>query len=131
MTTKKNRDVGYGRPPRHTQFKKGQSGNPRGRPRVRPSVADMFRKILREKAEVKIGGRTVKIEKSVLFLRQLVNRGLSGEARASNHVLGLMKEFGILKLEDEHHHVTIELVKAPPRDADGNLIRKSRKKKSE
>jgi hypothetical protein len=24
--------VGYGKPPRHTQFAKGQSGNPRGRP---------------------------------------------------------------------------------------------------
>ena len=29
----KDAGVGYGRPPQATQFKKGQSGNPRGRPR--------------------------------------------------------------------------------------------------
>jgi hypothetical protein len=29
-------EVGYGKPPRHTQFRKGQSGNPGGRPRRRP-----------------------------------------------------------------------------------------------
>ena len=26
-------EIGYGRPPKHTQFKKGQSGNPEGRPK--------------------------------------------------------------------------------------------------
>ncbi len=30
---KNNHEVGYGKPPKHTQFKKGQSGNPRGRPK--------------------------------------------------------------------------------------------------
>ncbi len=30
---KRDDEVGYGKPPRHTRFKKGQSGNPSGRPR--------------------------------------------------------------------------------------------------
>ena len=30
--TQRDYEVGYGKPPRHTRFTKGQSGNPRGRP---------------------------------------------------------------------------------------------------
>lgn len=49
--------VGYGRPPRKTRFKKGQSGNPRGRPRrmepVDPSLNDTLQRVLNETAPVK------------------------------------------------------------------------------
>jgi Family of unknown function (DUF5681) len=40
--------VGYCRPPKHTQFKAGQSGNPKGRPKGTISSANFLRKILKE-----------------------------------------------------------------------------------
>jgi hypothetical protein len=40
-------DVGYGKPPRHTQFRKGRSGNPGGRPR-RSEVERMKALVLHE-----------------------------------------------------------------------------------
>jgi Family of unknown function (DUF5681) len=43
MTASKDYKVGYGRPPEHSRFKRGQSGNPRGRPRKHRN----FRTVLR------------------------------------------------------------------------------------
>ena len=37
QTTSASYEVGYRKPPRHSQFQKGQSGNPGGRPRRSPA----------------------------------------------------------------------------------------------
>jgi hypothetical protein len=44
--------IGYGRPPRHSQFRPGESGNPRGRPKRTPSFRDS---LLAELAETVVG----------------------------------------------------------------------------
>ena len=51
-----NMRVGYGRPPRATQFQPGKSGNPKGRPKGSRSVADILREIIGQKIKVTENG---------------------------------------------------------------------------
>ena len=44
--------VGYGRPPRATQFASGKSGNPRGRPKGNRTIGAILQDILRQKIAV-------------------------------------------------------------------------------
>ncbi|WAT19277.1 DUF5681 domain-containing protein [Aurantiacibacter sp. MUD11] len=58
VANERSYEVGYGKPPVETRFKKGQSGNPAGRPRHRPLLETMAREALYRKVPVKIGGKT-------------------------------------------------------------------------
>src|SRR3954447_15799584 len=89
-----NDQVGYGKPPRHSRFKKGQSGNPRGRPRRSESLARVAHRILNEKIRVRENGERRTITKLEAMLKQLANKGVSGDLRAISEVLKLPVETG-------------------------------------
>src|SRR5438128_100740 len=84
--------VGYGKPPRHTQFKKGQSGNPKGRPKGSENFAKLTRRILNEKIVIRENGERRTITKWQAALKQLVNKGASGDLRAIRELLKLQAE---------------------------------------
>src|SRR5437773_3368778 len=69
--------VGYGKPPRHARFKKGQSGNPRGRPRKpEPDPIDIAA-VLTEPIPVRIGGTSREMDVFEVWLRGLAKRALT------------------------------------------------------
>ena len=79
-----NAGVGYKRPPQHTQFKPGQSGNPRGRSKnVRNFKTDLIDE-LREQIPVRENGRERKISKQRAFIKALVAAAIKGDMRATN-----------------------------------------------
>lgn len=71
-------EVGYGKPPKHTRFSKGQSGNPHGRPKKKKTRKELLDDAWQ--TEVIVNGR--KMTKAELFLNQLVNDGIKGQASA-------------------------------------------------
>jgi len=82
-------DVGYKRPPKSGQFAKGQSGNPKGRPKGSLNVASTFLKISRERVRLTVNGRTKMVTKLEAVALQLVNKALSGDKGAAKDVLNL------------------------------------------
>jgi hypothetical protein len=86
------KSVGYGTPPEATRFKKGVSGNPKGRPKGSLNVATVFTKILRERVVINEHGQRKTVTKLEAALKQMVNKAASGESRALGLLLELARE---------------------------------------
>jgi hypothetical protein len=84
--------VGYKRPPLHTRFQKGQSGNPRGRPRGSKNFSTLLTDALNEPVVVTEDGRRRRISKRELGFKQLANKFAMAEAQTTKMLLGLMLE---------------------------------------
>jgi Family of unknown function (DUF5681) len=78
-----NAGVGYKRPPQHSRFQPGQSGNPRGRRKnVRNFKTDLLDE-LREQIPIRENGRERKISKQRAFIKALVAAAIKGDMRAT------------------------------------------------
>lgn len=89
--------VGYKKPPLHSRFRKGKSGNPSGRPKGKVKAVDLDRaldKILRSKIEVNENGRRRKISKLQALLMQSVNKGIKGHHGSSSTIIGHLARRG-------------------------------------
>jgi uncharacterized protein DUF5681 len=82
--------VGPGRPPVHTRFQKGQSGNPGGRStKSRPALlADA----LNEPVVITIDGRCRKITKREAIVTRMVDKSASADLRATKMLIDMMKD---------------------------------------
>lgn len=83
--------VGYGRPPVHSRFKPGQSGNAKGRPAGTANMNTLIEKALVEKVTVTDAGRRRKISKGEVIAKQIVNKAASGDLQAARLLLQLPK----------------------------------------
>ena len=90
MANDKDHDgVGYGRPPRRTRFKKGRSGNPRGRPKGSRNLATTLAKTIDEKVVITQNGRRRSISKLDAAAKQLANSAAAGDLKAIHQLMML------------------------------------------
>jgi hypothetical protein len=82
--------VGYCNPPQHSRFKKGESGNPKGRPKGTLNLATVLARTLREKVIINENGQRRVITKLEAAVKQLVNKAATGDLRALRHLVDLV-----------------------------------------
>jgi hypothetical protein len=85
-------EVGYGKPPRHTRFEPGRSGNPRGRPPGAKNMKTLLSKALNELVVVTEPGGRRKVSKREAIVTQLVNRSAKADYKAIQILLGMLRD---------------------------------------
>jgi len=80
-------EVGYRKPPKATQFKKGHSGNRKGRPKGSKNFSTYVDYALSCKVSVKEDGKVRKITVLEATLARLSQKALEGDIRAIKTVL--------------------------------------------
>ncbi len=81
--------VGYGRPPLHSRFKTGQSGNPKGRPRGKRNMASLLDEALAQRISITSNGKRKRVSVENALLMRLVEKALGGDLKAAAMLLGL------------------------------------------
>lgn len=82
-------EVGYGKPPRHTRFKKGQSGNPGGGRRKSAPPGEIAASLLARKVTVTSNGKKRKITAEEAMYMAQIQKALKGDHRATKLLLEL------------------------------------------
>jgi hypothetical protein len=82
-------DVGYKKPPKKHQYKPGQTGNPKGRPKGAKNTKTIVDELLSKKLEIKMDGKTKKISAREAALLAVLQKALKGDSRAFKQILDL------------------------------------------
>jgi hypothetical protein len=100
-----NYSVGYGCPPKHSQFKKGQSGCPTGRPKKRiSSVEEIVTAELNDKVAFSENGTKRRATKFRLMIKHAINQAVAGDFHSFAMVIKLLDRLG---------KIAVPLPKAP------------------
>jgi hypothetical protein len=81
-------EIGYGKPPKTTQFKPGVSGNPKGRPKRNPTaLSDVIKNTLSAPIQYRDQGRSKTITRTELGLKKLIENAVKGDLGAAAALL--------------------------------------------
>ncbi len=93
-------EVGYKKPPKHSRFKKGLSGNPCGRPKGAKNLKTILEAELSETIVVREGDRQKKISKLEGVVKALLAKALKGDPRGMDLVLRLAAQHILADQDD-------------------------------
>lgn len=82
MPKKRDYEVGFGRPPAASKFKRGRSGNPKGRPKGAKNISTLIAKELNDRVTITENGKPRRLAKGQVAIRQLVNKAAAGDPKA-------------------------------------------------
>ena len=103
MSKNKKDKVGYKNPPKEHQFKKGQSGNPNGRPKGSGNTLALAENILNERVSVREGGVQKEVSKTEAMIMRLVQKALEGDIKATEKALKMAEK--IDKRNDKYEQI--------------------------
>ena len=80
-------EVGYGKPPKGSQFKPGKSGNPKGRPKAPPKFEDLLAKEANKTVTAIIDGKKKTLKQAEVVIKALMQKAMKGDIVAAKVVL--------------------------------------------
>jgi len=86
-------EVGYKKPPKHSQFKKGQRANPNGRPKGARNLRTEFLEEMNEPITIRENGKAKKVTKLRAWIKRLSEKALNGETKAIHTALGEARKY--------------------------------------
>jgi hypothetical protein len=89
-------EVGYKRPPKSTQYKPGQRGNPKGRPPGTPNKKTIIERALSKKISVRKGDKSTKVPVLELITETFALKAVQGDRHAAAVVINLATKSGVL-----------------------------------
>lgn len=108
-------NVGYGRPPKHTQFRPGQSGNPKGRPKRDKSLTSLLAAILSETMSIVENGKERRVSRLEALARTIAARAIKGDVKAMGTLLSLVSPSKELQEQVTKTIIEWEFVNPPDR----------------
>jgi hypothetical protein len=90
-------EVGYKKPPSRSRFRKGRSGNPKGRPKATKNLKTDLMEELRERILLREGTTRKRVSKQRALVKSLTAKAIKGDTRAASAILGMIYRL----LEDE------------------------------
>jgi hypothetical protein len=101
-------DIGYKKPPKHSRFTKGRSGNPAGRPKAPIGIS--IKEILDGDQRGK-NGEVISRRKA--YVIALVNEALRGNQKAFSRFLTLMNRSGLMRRDTSSNPMVIQVPQIP------------------
>jgi len=104
-----NYRVGHGKPPKNTRFKKGRSGNPKGRPKGTKNLKTDLQEELDERITIREPSGERRVSKQRALVKSLTAKAIKGDTRAANVLLNMILK--ILEIEPERlddHQMTAD-----------------------
>ena len=99
--------VGYCKPPVHSRFKPGQSGNPSGRVKGSKNLKSLFHQILNEQILVD-GNQSKTVTKAEALMRRLIIGALKGDTRSLVTLMRIAEQTGEFQDEVQKQPLTIQ-----------------------
>ncbi len=103
--TPEDYQVGFGKPPKQTQFKKGQSGNPKGRPRKSKNMTTVLTEVMAQTVTIKQNGKHRRVPLREAWAYKIGEAALKGNVR---------EQIALMKALHDYVPVALEPENAPP-----------------
>ena len=101
-------DVGYGRPPKHTRFEKGKSGNPKGRPKGSNNFSTDVMNVLKAPVKTREGGRIGNLSTQMAGLMRIREKALAGDGKALDQMMQLAARYNNQPIDNSTGNIEAE-----------------------